>query len=97
MQGKKLYVGNLNYSVKEDQLKDLFSEHGSINDLVIIKDKYTNRSKGFGFVEFSSSDEAQTAMDSLNEKEFQGRNLKINEARQRPNKNRNRNNFRKRY
>jgi len=97
MQGNKLYVGNLSYSATEDQLRDLFSQHGSITDLVIIKDNQTDRSKGFGFVEFSSPDEARKAVDSLNGQEFEGRTLKINVARQKPQDNRRRDNFRKRY
>jgi len=99
MQGSKLYVGNLSYSVTEDQLRELFAQHGSIKDLVIIKDKYTERSKGFGFVEFSSPSEAQSAIDGLNGTELQDRALKINEARERPqgNRDRGRDNFHRNY
>jgi RNA recognition motif-containing protein len=83
MQGSKLYVGNLSYSVTGSQLKELFSQYGEIKDAVVIKDRDTDRSKGFGFVELSSPTEAQKACDALNGKEFDGRNLKVNEAKQR--------------
>ncbi|MFW6131054.1 MAG: RNA recognition motif domain-containing protein [Candidatus Aminicenantaceae bacterium] len=83
MKGKKLYVGNLDYSVKEAEIKELFSQFGEINDAVIIKDKYTDRSKGFGFIEFSKPEEAQKAESELNGKEYHGRTLKVNEARER--------------
>ena len=81
MQGSKLYVGNLNYAVTEDQLKELFTQCGTVTDVVIISDKYTNRSKGFGFVEMSDPSEAQKAIETLNGNEFEGRTLKINLAR----------------
>lgn len=83
MQGKKLYVGNLSYSVNDDKLKELFSQFGTVQDAVVIKDKFTERSKGFGFVEFSSSAEAENAANSMNGKEHEGRALKVNEAKQR--------------
>ncbi len=81
MQGSKLYVGNLNFDVKEDQLKELFAPHGEIKDLIIIKDKFSGRSKGFGFVEFSKPEEAQKAADALNDQDFEGRGLRIAEAK----------------
>lgn len=98
MQGSKVYVGNLTYSVTETQLRELFSQCGQINDAVVIKDSQTGRSKGFGFVEFSEPAEAQKAIDSLNGTDFEGRSLKVNEARQRPPRdNRGGGGFRNRY
>ena len=61
MQGKKLYVGGLPYAVNEDQLRELFSEHGTVESATVISDRMTGRSKGFGFVEMSNQEEAQTA------------------------------------
>ena len=75
MQGSKLYVGNLNYSVTNEQLKELFAEQGTVNNVNIIE------GKGFGFVEMSSPEEAEKAMEALNNTEFVGRPLKIDEAR----------------
>ena len=77
----KLYVGGLPYSTQEDALKDLFSQAGSVTSAVIIMDKMSGRSKGFGFVEMSSDAEAQAAIGMFNEKEFEGRKLTVNEAR----------------
>ncbi len=93
MQGNKLYVGNLSYSVTNEQLEELFANQGTVNSVNIIE------GKGFGFVEMSSSEEAQSAMDALNNTEFNGRPLKIDEARpQKPRRdfseNRNRRDFR---
>ena len=81
MQECKLYVGNLSYSVTEDQLRELFAKHGEVKDVVIIKDKMTERSKGFGFVELSNDAELQQEIDSLNDTEFEGITIKINKAR----------------
>jgi RNA recognition motif-containing protein len=97
MQGNKLYVGNLSYSVTENQLRELFSQYGKIQDVVIIKDSYTDKSKGFGFVEFSNPSEAQKAATELNGKEYESRALKVNEAKQRPERNNKRGGFRNRY
>jgi RNA recognition motif-containing protein len=91
MQGSKLYVGNLSYSVTGSQLKELFSQYGEIKDAVVIKDRDTDRSKGFGFIELSSPAEAEKACDALNGKEYEGRSLRVNEAKQRePRENRRR-------
>jgi len=81
MQGSKLYVGNLSYDTTEDKLKELFGQHGQVQDVVIIKDKLSGRSKGFGFVELSDSSEAQKAIDALNGTELDGRELRVNVAR----------------
>ena len=75
MQGSKLFVGNLDYSVTNDELKELFESHGAVKEAYIIPDK------GFGFVAMSSPEEAESAMNALNETEFRGRDLRINEAR----------------
>ena len=79
--GKKLYVGNLPYSITEETLNDTFSTHGSVESVRIITDRDTGRSKGFGFIEMSSDDEANTAVDQLNGHEIDGRPLTVNEAR----------------
>ena len=77
----KLYVGGLPYSTQEDALKELFAQAGSVVSAVIIMDKMSGRSKGFGFVEMASDDEAQKAISMFNDKEFEGRKLTVNEAR----------------
>ena len=78
---KKLYVGGLPYSTTNDELKDHFSAAGSVESATIIMDKMSGRSKGFGFVEMSSDEEAQNAISMFNGKDFGGRNLTVNEAR----------------
>ena len=80
---KNLYIGNLPYSMDNNQLKDLFSEAGTVESANIITDKFSGRSKGFGFVEMSSDDEGKKAIELFNEKEIDGRNIKVNEARPR--------------
>lgn len=80
---KKLYVGNLAHSMSEEQLKQLFEQHGSVQSAQIIIDRETGRSKGFGFVEMSSDSEATTAINALNGTEVMGRKLTVNEARPR--------------
>ena len=77
----KIYVGNLSYEVTEDDLKVAFEQYGSVDSVAIIIDRATGKSKGFGFVEMSSKDEAQAAILGLNEKELKGRKLGVNEAR----------------
>jgi len=88
---QKLYVGNLSYDTTEDSLKDLFSQYGEVASAMIISDKIPGRSKGFGFVEMSSEEEAQKAIDALNGSEFEGRKIIVNEAR--PKEDRPRRNF----
>ena len=78
-----IYVGNLNYNLSEDELRDIFSEFGEVGSAKIITDKYTGKSKGFGFVEMDNDDEAQEAIDNLNDREINGRNLRVNQARER--------------
>ena len=77
----KLYVGGLPYSTQEDALKELFAQAGNVVSAVIIMDKMSGRSKGFGFVEMSSQDEASKAISMFNDQEFEGRKLTVNEAR----------------
>jgi len=83
MHGNKLYVGGLPYSVTEDQLRDIFAAHGTVESAVVISDRMTGRSKGFGFVEMGSQEEAQAAMDNLNQTQLEGRSLTVNEAKPR--------------
>jgi len=79
---KKLYIGNLEFGVTEDALKALIEEKSiSVKEVKIIKDKYSGRSKGFGFAEFETEEEAQKAIDALNEQEFNGRKLTVSKAR----------------
>jgi cold-inducible RNA-binding protein len=81
--GKKLYVGNLTYNVNESDLEALFAPFGTVQSAQIIVDRDTNRSKGFGFVEMGSDAEAQAAIQGLNAREHDGRNLTVNEAKPR--------------
>ena len=78
-----IYVGNLSYEVTEEDLNVAFTDFGQVDSVKIITDKFSGRSKGFGFVEMSNNSEAQSAIDALNEKEFKGRTLKVNTARPR--------------
>jgi RNA recognition motif-containing protein len=77
----KLYVGNLNYNVVDNQLTELFAQAGTVVSAKVITDRATSRSKGFGFVEMSSDEEAKKAIELLNEKDFEGRKMIVNEAR----------------
>src|SRR6266404_96756 len=79
--GKKLYVGNLSYGVTDGDLSKMFEAHGTVESAQVIMDRDTGRSKGFGFVEMKSDQEAQAAMTGLNGKEVEGRALTVNEAR----------------
>jgi len=79
----RIYVGNLSYEVTEVDLRQAFEPWGQIESVNIINDKYTGRSKGFGFVEMPSDDEGQVAIEALNGKELKGRALVVNEARPR--------------
>lgn len=79
--GAKLYVGNLPYSVAEAKLQELFAQHGSVVSARIITDKFSGRSKGFGFVEMGSDGEAERAAAALNGTEFEGRTIVVSEAR----------------
>jgi RNA recognition motif-containing protein len=80
-----IYVGNLSYEVTEEDLQNAFEGFGQIESLKIIKDNYSGRSKGFGFVEMSNNADAQSAINGLKDKELKGRTLKVNTARPRNN------------
>jgi RNA recognition motif-containing protein len=79
--GAKLYVGNLSYNVTEERLQQHFTQYGSVVSARIITDKFSGRSKGFGFVEMSSEQEAEKAINALNGTDFDGRNIVVSEAR----------------
>jgi RNA recognition motif-containing protein len=79
--GSKLYVGGLPYSATESQLNDLFAQHGTVASARIITDKFTGQSRGFGFVEMSSQEEAQAAISAVNGTQMEGRTLTVNEAK----------------
>ncbi len=78
-----LYVGNLPYSVTEDDLRSAFSEFGEVSSVNVISDKFSGQSKGFGFVEMPDNSEADAAIKALNGSEMQGRNMKVNQAKPR--------------
>jgi RNA recognition motif-containing protein len=78
---KKLYVGGLSYSTTQDALKQGFEQAGTVESAIVITDKMTGRSKGFGFVEMATEEEATKAMDMLNGKDFDGRRITVSEAR----------------
>lgn len=80
---RRLYVGNLAYSVTDEQLRNLFSRYGEVVDATVISDRMTGRSKGFGFVEMADDEGAQRAIEALHEASVAGRNLIVNEARER--------------
>ena len=77
----KIYVGNLPFGVGSEKLKELFSSYGEIEEATVISDKFSGRSKGFGFVTFPNDAEAKKAIEAMNEKEIEGRALKVNEAK----------------
>jgi RNA recognition motif-containing protein len=79
--GKKLYVGNLAYAISDSDLQRMFEAYGTVESAQVIMDRDTGRSKGFGFVEMGSDDQAQAAIAAMNGKEFDGRTLTVNEAR----------------
>lgn len=81
---KKVYVGNMNYSTQEQQLRDLFAQYGEVLSVNIIVDRYTGKAKGFGFVEMNTDEEARAAIEALNGFEFMARQLRVNEAEDKP-------------
>ena len=81
--GKKLFVGNLNFKTNDGDLRELFGQAGTVDSATVMMDRATGRSRGFGFVEMSTEEEAQKAVQQFNGFEFQGRNLNVNEARER--------------
>ena len=87
---KKLYVGNLSYSVTKNDLEKIFSEYGSVSEAILIEDRNTGRSKGFGFIEMENPSEADNAVKELDGKSIQGRNIKVNEAQPRAPRSKNR-------
>jgi len=78
---QKLYVGNLPYTTTDQELQDLFAQHGTVLSATVVTDRYTGRSRGFGFVEMESAEASQQAITALHDSEFQGRKLVVNEAR----------------
>ncbi len=82
----KLFVGGLPFSTTEDELQSFFAEHGTVASAIVVKDRETGRSKGFGFVEFENDDEGKAAEKALNGKELGGRSITVNEARPREDK-----------
>ena len=78
-----IYLGNIAWSMTEDSVEALFAEFGTVSSVKIITDKYSGRSKGFGFVEMDDDAAAQKAIDALNDSEHEGRNLRVNQARPR--------------
>lgn len=80
---KNIYVGNLNYDAGDQELEELFAQYGDVNSARIISDRYTNQSKGFGFVEMADTDAADAAISALNGTQWMGRELRVNEARER--------------
>ena len=81
--GKKLYVGNLTYDVTDSALEQMFAPHGTVQSAQVIMDRDTGRSKGFGFVEMDTDAQAQAAIQELNAREYDGRNLTVSEAKPR--------------
>jgi RNA recognition motif-containing protein len=79
--GRKLYVGNLPYEIGENELQELFARAGSVESVTVMRDQMTGRARGFGFVEMSTDEEAQTAIRELNATQVGGRSLTVNEAR----------------
>ncbi len=82
--GRKIFVGNLSFSMGEAELRQLFEQKGSVESVTVMRDQETGRSRGFGFVEMSSDEAAQKAIAELNGYAVEGRNLTVNEARPRP-------------
>ena len=79
--GKNIYVGNLPHSIGEGELKELFAQQGTVDSVTVIRDNDTGRSRGFGFVEMATEEEALKAIEALNAYSLEGRNLTVNEAR----------------
>jgi|SRR5438046_16806 len=82
----KLYVGNLSFNTSSEQLESIFAEAGTVQSASVVEDRETGRSRGFGFVEMSTKEEAQAAITALDGKDVDGRNLKVNEAKPRENR-----------
>jgi RNA recognition motif-containing protein len=84
----KIYVGNMSFTTTENSLREKFEEFGTVEEAVVITDRETGRPRGFGFVTMPNNDEGKSAIDSMNEADFEGRTLKVNEARPRRDDNR---------
>lgn len=84
--GKRLYVGNLAWATTEDSVRFAFEQSGTVTDVHIVSDRETGRPRGFAFVEMSSDSEAQAAIEAMDGAELDGRNLRVNEAQERPNR-----------
>ncbi len=82
----KMYIGNLSFAVVEDDLMELFSEYGQVEEINIVKDRFSQRSKGFAFLEMPNNSEADKAIKGLNGSEFKGKNIKVNQAESRRDK-----------
>jgi RNA recognition motif-containing protein len=91
----QIYVGNMSYGTTEESLRNLFSGFGDVENVKIITDRETGRAKGFGFITMSNDAQANKAIEELNDKEFEGRNLRVNEAK--PREPRQRSNYNSRY
>ena len=83
-----IFVGNLNYSITEDDIKEIFEEYGELSSVKLITDKFTGKSKGFGFVEMADADEAKKAIEELNGAEVEGRTMVVNESIEKKRENR---------
>ncbi|CAN5328339.1 RNA-binding protein [soil metagenome] len=83
----KLFIGNLDYTVTSDDLRDAFSKFGNVVDAVVITDRETRRSRGFGFVEYGTAEEAQKGIEGMNQAELKGRKINVNEAKPQENRN----------
>ncbi|HVC21212.1 MAG TPA: RNA-binding protein [Vicinamibacterales bacterium] len=82
--GRRLYVGNLPYEANDAELQDLFAQYGTVESVHVMRDMATGRARGFAFVEMGTDEEAQAAVDGLNEHQLGGRTLTVNEARPKP-------------
>ena len=78
---KKLFVGNIKWGATDQELEELFAQYGTVSEAIIVKDRFSGRSKGFGFVSFDNDAEAEAAIEALHDQDFGGRNLVVNEAR----------------
>lgn len=92
-----IFIGSLHFGLKEDELREIFENYGTVDSVKIITDKYTSRSKGFGFIEMPNDDEAQNAIDELNGSDIKGRTVNVNKARERSENNDRRSFNRDRY
>lgn len=79
-----IYVGNLPYEVTDQELQELFEQHGTVTSARVISDKFSGKSKGFGFVEMPEKSEAEAAIETLDQQDFMGRQIRVNESRPRP-------------